>query len=89
MRGTLYVQRTKTGAQIKKPAAIVCDLAFDNDTAYVFIGSDQYPISKKLVRARVSLITPDGLKISGLEESGPIDNPTLRFQEWWFIPTTH
>lgn len=93
MRGNLYIQRTKTGGQVKKPAPILCDLTLDGGNAFAFAANSKYKyvpsIVGKLTRAIVSHVSADGLMIHGLEESGPEHNSVLRYQEWWFIPTEH
>ena len=71
---------------MRRPEAIICDLSLDNDTACAFVNGEFLCSVTKLIRAKVSHITPAGIMICGLEESGAANNPTLRFQEWWFVP---
>ena len=84
MRGTLYIQRDSKGRQIEKPKPIECDIDLGKDASAVAgVGPDMVAM---LVRARVELISANGLFISGLVEGHYKGIPAVQYQEWWFVP---
>lgn len=51
MRGKLYIQRTKSGGQVKKPTPIPCNLTLDGGEALAFAdGKYMHSIIGKLTR---------------------------------------
>jgi len=82
LKGKLYIQRTKSGARTKRLDAIECDLSLRDEQALAASGSNYLT----LARARVDFISADGIMIHGLEESGPVNDKRVKYQEWWFTP---
>ena len=87
MKMTLYVQRNKTGKEIKSPKGIEVDFNFDhNGEAMRFSLNDQRLVAR-LIRARLNTASANGMSISGLEKSGfDRNSEILRHQEWWLCP---
>ncbi len=87
MKGTLYIQRNEKGQRIEKPTPVECEINLGRDGQAIagVVGKIQLA-TETLTRARVEFISANGLFISGLVESHHRGIPTIRFQEWWFIP---
>jgi len=87
MKMTLYVQRNKTGKEIKSPKGIEVDFNFDNDGEAMCFSLNDQRLVARLIRARLRTVSANGMSISGLEKSGfDRNSEILRHQEWWLCP---
>jgi len=89
MKGTLYIQRDDKARRIEKPEGegIECEINLGkNGSAIAGVVGKAQLVAEPLIRARVEFISANGLFISGLVEDHHGGLPTVRFQEWWFVP---
>ena len=91
MKGMLYVQRDSKGRKVEKPEPIECeiDLGKDGQAIAGEIGKAQMVtqmVTEPMFRSRVESIAANGLFISGLVNGHLRGEPTVRYQEWWFVP---
>ena len=87
MKGTLYIQRDSKGRKIEQPKPVECeiDLGQDGQAVAGKVGKAQMA-TEPMSRSRVEFIAANGLFINGLVGGHWRGQPTVRYQEWWFVP---